>query len=55
MNTETLTAPLPPAAQAAVARIERALAAPVDDDGMTLADRTAHEKASHVRRNSEAA
>ncbi|MFK0182041.1 hypothetical protein ACIQVR_39525 [Streptomyces xanthochromogenes] len=48
MDAETLTAPLPPVAEAALARIERALAAPVGD-GMSPADRAAHAEASYVR------
>jgi hypothetical protein len=44
MDTD-LTAPLPPAAEAAMERLERALAAPdVYSD-----DRLAHDKASFVR------
>lgn len=49
MATETLTAPLPPVAVAALARLERALAAPVESDGMSPADRAAHAEASYVR------
>lgn len=54
MDTETPTAPLPPAAEAALLRLERALAAPVDD-GMSPADRAAHAASSFVRRYGEAA
>lgn len=52
MDAETPTAPLPPAAEAALLRLERALAAPVD---LSAADRAAHDAASYVRANSEAA
>jgi hypothetical protein len=49
MDTETPTAPLPPAAEDALLRLERALAAPTGDDGRTPADRLAHAEASYVR------
>jgi hypothetical protein len=55
MDTD-LTAPLSPAAEAALLRLERALAVPVDaGPGVSAADRAAHEAASYVRANAEAA
>ena len=54
MATTDLTAPLPPAAAAALLRLERALIT-TDHPGMTAADVAAHEKASHVRQYRRAA
>ena len=49
--TAVLTAPLPPAAVAAMVRLERALTAPAGDQSaaMSAADRAAHASASYVR------